>query len=116
MRSFFKTFLASFLALIVFCLIVFFILVGVVTALTTKSKPDIASKSILELDLGQLYHERMVESPLSSFSSENDAPGVFDVIRLINHAKTDNDIVGIYVRADDNVNGFATSKELREAL
>ena len=116
MRSFFKTFLASFLALIVFCLIVFFILVGVVTALTTKSKPDIASKSILELDLGQLYHERMVESPWSSFSSENDAPGVFDVIRLINHAKTDNDIVGIYVRADDNVNGFATNKELREAL
>ena len=116
MRSFFKTFLASFLALIVFCLIVFFILVGVVTALTTKSKPEIASKSILVLDLGQLYHERMVESPWSSFSSENDAPGVFDVIRLINHAKTDNDIVGIYVRADDNINGFATSKELREAL
>ena len=116
MRSFFKTFLASFLALIVFSFIVFFILLGIISALTTKSKPDIASKSILVLDLSQLYHERMVESPLSAFSSESDVPGLFDVIRLINYAKTDNNIVGIYVRADDNVNGFATSKEIRAAL
>ena len=116
MRSFFKTFLASFLALVIFSLIVFFILLGIISALTTKSKPEIASKSILELDLGQLYHERMVESPLASFSSESDAPGVFDVVRLIERAKTDNNIAGIYVHADNNVNGFATSKEIREAL
>ena len=116
MRSFFKTFLASFLALIIFCLLVFFILVGVISSITSKSKPEIASKSILELDLGQLYHERMVESPWSSLSSESDAPGVFDVVRLIENAKTDNNIAGIYVHAEDNVNGFATSKEIREAL
>ena len=91
-------------------------MVGVISSITSKSKPEIASKSILELDLGQLYHERMVESPWSSLSSESDAPGVFDVVRLINNAKTDNNIAGIYVRADDNVNGFATSKEIREAL
>lgn len=116
MRSFFKTFLASLLALFIFSLIAFFILLGIISSLTTKSKPEIASRSILELDLSHLYHERMIQSPLASISSESDAPGVFDVVRLIENAKSDNNISGIFVRADYNVNGFATSKEIREAL
>ena len=116
MRSFFKIFFASFLALIVFCVLGFFILAGLVTSLASKDKPNIPDKSLLVIDLGQTYHERMHESPLSVLSEEGNPPGLYDLVRLIEHAKTDNNISGIYIKADINANGFASSNEIRNAL
>ena len=116
MRSFFKIFFASFLSLIVFCILGFFILVWIINGLTSKERPEIAAKSVLVLDLGKVYHEQMRESPLSAVTDEEDMPGLFDVVRLINNAKTDNNIAGIYILADDNANGFGSSNELRNAL
>lgn len=116
MRSFFKIFFASLLSLIVFCLIVIFLLAALIGSLTTKDKPKLASKSVLVLDLNKTFHERKQENPLASFSEEGDVPGLFDVVRLIQNAKTDKDISGIYIEADGNGNGFASSNELRNAL
>ena len=116
MRSFFKIFFASFLSLIIFCLLAFFVLVAVVTNLASKDKPEITAKSVLVIDLGQHFPEQMLKNPLAAISDEGNAPGLFDVIRLINHAKTDNDISGIYLEANGNANGFASSNELRNAL
>src|SRR2546423_10656891 len=116
MSSFFKIFFASLLALFIFSLLCFFILTGVVSNLTTKSKPDIPGKSVLEIDLSQAFHERMTETILSTFTEDGNTPGLFDVVRLIRNAKTDNAISGIYIKANGNVNGFASSNELRNAL
>src|SRR5829696_8996554 len=116
MRSFFKMFFASLLSIIVFCLILFFLAVAMVSSLATKDKPEVAEQSVLVLNLAQHFDERKHTNPLSNFSEEGDDPGLFDVVRLIRHARTDNDISGIYVEADDNGNGFAASNELRDAL
>jgi protease-4 len=116
MRSFFKIFFASLLALIVFCVLGFFIVLALIGSLASKDKPDVASKSLLVLDLSQGFHERMLKKPLAVLSDEGNTPGLYDVIRLIEHAKTDNDISGIYIEADGNANGFAASNELRNAL
>lgn len=116
MRSFFKIFFASFLSLIIFSLICLFLAIAVVTALTSKDKPQIPAKSVLVIDLSQLFHEQKQNSALSVVTGEDDVPGLFDVIRLIDHAKTDNDISGIYIKASDNANSFAASNELRNAL
>ena len=116
MRSFFKIFFASLLSLIVFCVIVFFLLAAVVGSLASKGRPDIADKSILVIDLGQAFHDRTQGGPLDAFSDEGSAPSLFDVVRLIDHAKADKDISGIYIEAGDNANGFASSNELRRAL
>src|SRR5215203_4279487 len=113
MRSFFKIFFASFLSILVFALIVFFLLVAFVSNLVSKDKPEVSAKSVLFLNLGQQFHERLRSEPFSNFSDEGDAPGLFDVIRLINHAKTDDKISGIYIEANGNANGFASSNELR---
>jgi protease-4 len=43
-------------------------------------------------------------------------PGLYDVVRLIHKAKNDKDIKGIYVIANNNPNGFASSEEIRNAL
>ncbi len=116
MRSFFKMFFASLLSIIVFSLIVLFILMAVVGNLVAKDKPEVTEKSVLVLDLGKHFSERKQVNPFSSFSEEGNNPGLFDVIRLINHAKSDNNISGIYLEANGNANGFASSNELRNAL
>jgi protease-4 len=116
MRSFFKMFFASLLSIIVFVILCFFIMVALVSALASKSKPDVEAKSILLINLNDAFQERMHKETFAAFSDEGDKPGLFDLVRLINHAKTDGDISGIYIEADGNANGFATSNELRNAI
>src|SRR6187402_2808024 len=116
MRSFFKIFFASLLSLVIFSLICLFIGIAFVTTLASKDKPEIPAKSVLVIDLSEVFHEQQQNEPLAVVTGENDVPGLFDVVRLIKHAKTDNDISGIYIRANENANGFASSNELRNAL
>jgi protease-4 len=118
MKSFFKIFFASLLSLVIFTLIIIFIFLGWIAGLASKEKPRVASKSVLVLNLSQNFKEQKVENPLSTFSSndEMDVPGLYDVIRLINKAKDDKNISGIYIIANANPNGFSSSEEIRNAL
>jgi protease IV len=118
MKGFFKIFFASLVSLIVFTLIVFFLIVAWITNLVTSEKVKTEPKSVLVIELSQHYQEQEVKNPLSTISDdpEADRPGLYDVIRLIAKAKTDNDIAGIYLTADANGNSFASSDELRTAL
>ncbi|MBA4139045.1 MAG: signal peptide peptidase SppA [Segetibacter sp.] len=118
MRNFFKIFFASLLALIIFSLVGFLILVGIISSAATSGKPDINSDAVLVVDLTKQYKEQKDESILSSFTSnsDNDIPGLYDVVRMIDYAKTDNSVKGIYIKCDDNANGYAASEELRNAL
>lgn len=118
MKSFFKIFFASLLAMVVFCLIVFFFVVAFISGLASKEVPVVGAKSVLILNLGQQYKEQVQENPLSAISSddESDIPGLYDVVRLLHEAKTDKNIAGIYIIANNNPNGSASSEEIRNAL
>ena len=118
MGSFFKIFFASLLALIIFTVIIVFFLVGWIGGLASKKTPVTEAKSVLILNLGQHYKEQLQENPLSSLSGddEKDVPGLYDVVRLLKKAETDANITGIYIEANGNANGFASSEEIRNAL
>ncbi len=118
MGGFFKIFFASLLSLLVFSVSSFFLLIALVAGFATSEKPAVAKSSILVINLGQPYFEQQLENPLASFSSNDElnVPGVYDVVRLINKAKTDDNINGIYLLSGMNPNGFATCEEIREAL
>jgi protease-4 len=116
MRSFFKIFFASFLALVIFTVIGIFIIIGVVSGIASKDKPVVPEKSVLVIDLEKTFNEHMQPNPLAAFSEDGQTPGLYDLIRLIDHAKTDKDISGIYIKANGNANGFASSNEIRNAL
>src|SRR5437762_3185212 len=118
MKSFFKIFLASLSSLVIFSLIVFFLFVGWLAGLASKERPRVEARSVLVLNLSQNFKEQSVENPLSNFSSndEMDVPGLYDVMRLIDKAKHDKNISGIYIIANSNPNGFASSEEIRNAL
>ncbi len=115
MGSFFKTFFASLLALLIFSLIIFFIIVGAVGSLAKKDKPDVEEKSVLIIDLGNHFAEHASSKPLAALGDDG-PPTLYEVVRLISHAKEDKNIAGIFIQADANANGFASSNELRIAL
>jgi protease IV len=118
MGSFFKMFFASLLALVIFTLVVFFLGMALVAGIADGDKPVIAKNSVLVLNLSQPFAEQQVDNPLAGFSDNEElsVPGLYDLIRLIRHAKNDANIRGIYMLSGMNMNGFATSEELRNAL
>lgn len=118
MKSFFKIFFASFLALIVFTIISMLIFFGVIGSMISGSKPEVANKSVLVLDLNKTYHEQQSEGFLSLLESNNlnPVPGLFDVVRMIDYARGDSAIKVLYIKASQNPNGFGTSEELRNAV
>ena len=118
MRSFLKIFLASFLALVVFTGIIFFLLMVIISGLTSKEKTMVASKSILVVDLSKNFPEQEMTNPIAEFRGDPDGnvPGLYTAVRLIKKAATDSAIKGIYLLANGNANGFASSEELRNAL
>jgi len=121
MRSFFKMFFASCLGtvagLIALVFIGGFLLAGAISAFGGGDKPSVAKGSVLTLNLGQHFSEQAKQNPFGAITGDADGtPGVYDVVRLIGYAKTDDNIEGIYIDANGSANSFATSNEIREAL
>lgn len=118
MKSFLKYFLAALLAIFVFSIISLFFMMGMAGAAMSKAAPKITKNSVLQIDLTNNYQEQPVKDFQSLMKSEGfDAqPGLYDVIRLIKKAKDDENISGIYIVANGNANGYATSDEIRAAL
>jgi len=118
MRSFLKIFFASFLALLAFMLIGILIVLAMVASVTSDKKPDLGGKGVLVLDLTKEYKEQKSENPLNILrgNADENMPGLYDVVRMISYAKKDSSVKGIYIKSDDNANGFAASEELRNAL
>jgi protease-4 len=118
MNSFLKIFLASLLALIVFTVIAIFMLIGMAGSLASSDKPTVGGKAVLVVNLEDVYQEIAEEDPIAELSAgeDNKTPALYDLLRLIRHAKSDSAVKGIYLRCGSNINGFATGESIREAL
>lgn len=118
MKSFFRIFFASLLALVVFSVISLFLMIGFISGLASKDKAEIGNKAVLVIDLSTHYPEIAEENPLPSFGGEEryDVPSLYDVVRLISKAKSDSAVKGIYIKTGYNSNGFGSSEEIRKAL
>lgn len=118
MRSFFRAFFASLLALLVFTgigVLIMFMLIG---SLASSNQVSTGPKAVLHIDLNQTFLEQTQNNPIAELSTgdQYDFPGLYDMVRLIRHAKSDSSVKGIYLKCNGNQNGFATSEELRNAL
>ncbi len=116
MSSFFRIFFASLLALVVFSILCFFLLLGIISSSTPKVTTG--QNAVLVLDLSVPFPEVMVENPLGAITGDEDydLPGVYDVVRLIEKAASDSAVKGILIRCGTNNNGFGSSEEIRSAL
>ncbi|RYY55056.1 MAG: signal peptide peptidase SppA [Chitinophagaceae bacterium] len=117
MWNFFRTFFAALLALVVFTVLVFFFFAGFLGGLASKSAVRVSVNSVLVLDPSQHFGEQKKSNPLGVLSAaQQDTPGLYDVLRLISRAASDNKIQGIYLVANSNANSFSSSEEIRSAL
>lgn len=114
MKSFLKIFFASFVALIIFSLITIIISIWILQ----PTKPEVGTKGVLVLDLNTTYNEQEKDNPLASLTGDesDNAPGLYDIVRMLHFAKTDSTIKGLYIKGGYNPNGFASSEELRKAV
>lgn len=116
MKSFFKGFFSSLLALFVFFGLIVLIFFGVVGAILATDKVEVDPKSVLVLDLADTYSDRKKEDPIEELTQDETKPDLYTVLKLIKHAQNDTSISGIYLKLSGNGNGFAASQELKKSL
>jgi protease-4 len=117
MNNFFRSFFAAFLALIVFSLIGVIVLLIIVAAFSASPKTTTGSDAVLVVDLSNHYFEIPPVDVVDEITgADGTPPSLYRLTRLIQHAKIDPSVKGIYLKCDQNANDFASSQEIRRAL
>jgi protease-4 len=123
MKQFFKFLFASIIGTLLSVVLMFFILVGIIGSLASKSESDdtaVKNNSLLKLSLNYSIPERTSGNPLSNFDfasmEGSNNPGLNDILKSIRHAATDDKIKGIYIDISYVPNSYATLKEIRDEL
>ncbi len=120
MKEFFKMFFASMLSIIVLSVIGILLIVGLISGLTSSMTEKETKKlegSILVVDLGKRIHEQGQANSLAVLGSGDDyVPGLYDITRALEQAKTDDKIKGILIKMSPSPNGWATLQQLQLAL
>lgn len=116
LKNFFKSFLASLLALLFFFGMIFVLSFGIAGALIATDKKEVGSNAVLVLDLMQELREQVADDPLQSITGDQQNPDFHTALKLIEHAAEDTSIKGIYLIAKGNANGYANTDELRNTL
>jgi protease-4 len=118
MKNFFKSCLASLLALIIFTVGGFFLIVGIAASFSKEETKTVSPNSVLVLDIAETFPEQSNDDPFSELinKKKGKTPSLTELIGLIAHAKKDSTIKGIYIKCQQNPNGYAASEEIRIAL
>lgn len=124
MKSFFKYVLATITGTIIVFVLLFFVLIGIITATVSSmgSKGDtyVPSKAVLYVSLNHNIPERTTSNPFESMNlpgyGEMKSLGLNDVVSRIAAAKDDDRIQGIYLNPTYVNTGMASLREIREAL
>ncbi len=120
MKQFFKYFLASGLAYLIFGIIFLFISIAIVSSMFNKGPKPIIVKnnSVLHLEFDGLVGELSHSQP--QFNGEGfdvvETTGFKDIIDAVDYAKTDDKIKGIYLDISMLSAGLATAEEIRNSL
>jgi protease-4 len=122
MKQFFKFTLASILGVVIAGVILLFITIGVISALVSGSDEPakIETNGVLMLKFDHQIVDRAKNNPLEGldfgFFQGDKTVGLNDMLICIRKAKTDHNILGIYLNPTDINAGIATVEEIRSAL
>ncbi|OJV44909.1 MAG: signal peptide peptidase SppA [Bacteroidales bacterium 36-12] len=124
MKQFLKFTLATIVGIIVVTILSMFIFFGIVGAISTSENKPVTLKpnSVYQIDLSGQLIDRSEDDPFSgaiadAFGiSDVAAIGLDDILSNISKAKSDANIAGIYLKGGTLSGGFASIKEIRDAL
>jgi len=122
MKQFLKFTLASIVGVMIAGLLLLFITIGIITAMVSGSEETVQSESnsVLLLKFDHQIVDRARKNPLEGldfgiFQGEKTV-GLNDMLDCIRKAKTDHNILGIYLNPKDIQAGMASVEEIRSAL
>ncbi|MEZ0540917.1 signal peptide peptidase SppA [Fibrella arboris] len=118
MRQFLKYLLATLLGLFIFTFLGIIIFAGIIGAASSKKETTVTKNSVLKLDLNEPIRERSSENPFAAFGGGGDANvlGLIEIKEALKKAKDDDNILGVYIDAQNPQAGWATLEEVRNAL
>lgn len=124
MREFFKYLFASmlgfFLSMVIIFIICFVVVVGLISSIDSDKTVVVSNNSVLFLNLDQAITERTPKNPFGNLpivgGEEKDGIGLNDFLKAVQKAKTDENIKCIYLNVSSPNAGFATLREVRNAL
>lgn len=117
MVQFFKFVLATVVGLVLFSVLGFVLLLGLVAvAKSAGGDKAIASNSVLELKLDKPITERQEGSDYGPLGGGSASIGLLNLHQAIAQAKDDSDIKGILLRLELVQGGMASLTEVRDAL
>ncbi|MGI4824304.1 MAG: signal peptide peptidase SppA [Janthinobacterium lividum] len=117
MRQFFKFVLATVVGLLVFSIVGFLLLVGLVAlAGSSGSDKSVAANSVLELKLDRPISERNESADYNPLSNSESTIGLVNLKDAIRRAKDDGDIKGILLNLQLVQGGMASLEEVRNEL
>ncbi len=119
--QFLKYTLASFLALFLFSIISFFVLIGIASTAGKSSQPKaLTEASFLQISFDQPIREQGMEDPFDGldipFAPVEEGMGVNDIIRSIKNASLDENVRAIYMNFSGFPGGMAKAHEIRNSL
>ncbi len=124
MKEFFKYVFATVVGILVSTLIIVvlsvLIIAGIVASVGEETNVEVQENSVLFLNLDQAITERTPDNSLAGLpiigSSNGKNMGFYDLIKALKKAKTDDKIKCIYLSVSSPNAGFATLKEVRDAI
>lgn len=118
--KFLRNLLATLVGLFIFTFLGFVMLIGIVSALSTKEKVEISERSVLHLKIDRAIVERKSDDPLEALSEVlgdgQGSIGLKELKEAIASAKTDDKVEGILLEPQYVTSGYAKLEEIRESL
>ena len=112
MRTFFLSMAGAFVAMMLFVILGFFMLMGLIFT-AASAKPPSPDNIVLSLDLNYAIPD---QAPLGGFAAFSSTPGFTDILLRLKAAETDDAIKGIYLRGSFSGIGTSRAEELRTAF
>lgn len=116
MLQFLKYSLATVFGLMLFCVLGFFLLLGIASVAGKKDATKVESNSVLLLDFKGPVLERTPEDPFAKLRGETPALGLKEILENIDKAANDDHIKGILLDLGTVSAGSAAKDEIRAAL
>lgn len=123
MKEFFRAFLGSCLGVLISLGLLILIGISIISVVisSTKDEVKISPKTILKIELDRPIVERSSKNPFENLNirkfKSNHPIGLNTIISNLKKAKSDENIVGVYMDVSTiNAGGFATVQEIRNAI
>lgn len=120
MKSFFKNVLANIVAIVILCCVFFFFFIVMIAfgSMSGEKSVSVKKNSVLTINLKTDIIDSPTEEQQSIFSvkDQNTSILIYDALEAIQKAKTDDNIKGISIEADNLNAGITQIDDLRNAI